>query len=464
MIHKIITMAYFRTLILVCLLPGKLLYGQIHSNTPQDPTFKPLIGGAGSVYTPQYQSPSPQVRMGATANTIRNRQANRVTDTQRPLPERKDITQLMQQIQQDVGNNKQYAPNPERTKAFYPALEHLKKMLNGDIPMSIADAYFTIENAFGYAYLTRPQYDSIIDRSIVFIKTWMRQNGLSLKDNNMVHYAIKKFMSEPLTIQTKQTSDDNLSGSKPITHHPFRYDYDDYQAFNDPRNTFATKCLATGFGQCASMPIVYLILAERLGVKAYLTFTPQHSFIKHPDNSGYIINYEPTSGWEMSDNWYIDDFHISGQAVKSGLYLDTLNTEQVIATCVLDLAVLYTRVDLTGKEDLILDCLKTSAPYFPKKNNLQLLVLYSVHLKTMLRETMKQYGITNYDNLNKVPKAKDLYKRYLHNEAYIKKLGYEDMPAGLYEAMLEMHDQRGDNQKDNHINGKQKRNLFITSE
>ena len=458
-------MAMMRGLTLLLLLLPTVGFGQNSPNMPQYPTFQPLVGGATQTHTPQYQSPTPQVQLGATAQSIQNRQMNQAM-YQTTVRKQKEMVALMQDLQKNARNynTRQYQPNPQRTKDFYPALDYLQKMLNGAVPMSVADAYYSIEKAFGNVYLTKEQYDSTIDQSVSFIKTWMQQNGLSLSDNNMVHYAIKKFMSEPLVIQRQSILKDNQADLQPIKHEPFQYDYDDYQANNDLRNTFVTKCFATGFGQCASMPLVYLILAEKLGVKAYLSLAPQHSFIKHPDNKGYIINYEPTSGWEISDSWYIDNMHISAQAVKTGIYLDTLNTQQVIAMCAFDLATLYARVDLTGKEDLILDCLKAGIPSFPKDNNLQALFLYSMHLKTTLREMMKKYNIVDLDDIYKFPEAKAVYTEYLGTEAYITKLGYEDMPAGMYEAMLEEHKVKGDTQQKLNVNGKKKRNLFTTTE
>mgnify|MGYP000211944010 CR=1 FL=1 len=456
-----------RGLTFILLLATAPSFGQNYPATPQYSTFQPLVGGSNTTRSnaPQYQSPVPQVQVGATASDIRNNQANRAM-YQTATQKQKEVAELMQQIQRDAANTsrRRYAPNPERTNDFHPALAYLQKMLKGDIPLSVADAYFAVEHAFGNPYLTKQQFDSLISQSADFIKTWMQQNGLSLQDNNMVHYAIKKFMAEPLTIQKTQSSNENNLQASTITHEPFRYDYKDYQAYDDHRNMFVTKCLATGFGQCASMPIVYLILAEKLGVKAYLSFAPQHSFIKHPDNSGYIINYEPTSGWEISDSWYRDNMHISAQAVKTGIYLDTLNSKQVVANCAFDLAVQYIRVDLTGNEEFILDCLHTGIPHFPENNNLQSLFIYSTHLKTVLREMMRKYKITNFEDLYKIPEAKAIYTEYIGNEAYITKLGYEDMPAGMYEAMLQEHEFKNNVQQELSVNGKEKRNLFIKPE
>jgi len=70
-----------------------------------------------------------------------------------------------------------------------------------------------------------------------------------------------------------------------------------------------------------------------------LSFAPQPSFVKYPNAEGQVTNYEATSNCQISDQWYQDNMFISKQAIKSGIYLDTFNQKQVLADCILDLAV-----------------------------------------------------------------------------------------------------------------------------
>ena len=414
----------------------------------------------------QFALPTNQVALGATSQDVIN-DINRQAINETVAQKQQEVAQLLCETQADqykrMATRTPYNPaeNAEVIKGFAPALSHLRDMLQGKAVLSVADAYYTIESAYGTPYLTRQQYYDIIDHSIAFIKTWMQQNGLDLKDNDMVQYAIQKFMSTPLTI-TKTDERDKAMKYNTVTHQPFSYDYEDYQYLKDYRNSFLTKCLATGSGQCNSMPAVYLVLAEGLGVNAYLSFAPNHSFIKHPDNTGYILNYEPTSNWEISDKWYEDNLFISQEAVRSGAYLDTLNSKQIVANCIFDLAVEFTRVDRSLNDDFVIACLTTGISYFPNNNNLESLFIYSMHLKTMLREEMRKHGISSIADIAKVPEANALYKEYLGNEAYITKLGYQDAPAGLYEEMMKESEFKGFMQKDLKINGKEKRNLFIT--
>ncbi len=437
----------------------------VNVSTPQPSSFpqqnRPVV-------TPQY--PNAPVKMGGTAADI-------ITSTNNPqsLAINTAVAQKQQEVQLLISNiqaeqkhfgGKELAaynrptPNPERTKDFPAALKHLEDMLTGRTKLSVADAYYTVEAAYGNPYLTRQQYNDNIKESVAFIKTWMVENKLNPKDNYMVQYAIRKFMSETLTIYNGKNKRDHGAAIDMVSHNPYHYDYNDYAGEKDYRNLFLTKCLATGFGQCASMPIVYLVLAEALGVKAYLSFAPQHGFVKYPDNDGNIINYEPTSNWEITDKWYKDNMFISSDAVANGIYLDTLNSKQVVANCAFDLAIEYIKVDLTGNEDMILNCLKVGTRYFPKNNNLQSLFIYSMHLKTMLREEMRKNNITSLDDIERVPSAKKYYQEYLATEAYIAKLGYQDMPAGMYEEMLNQQEFKGKIQKEYNVSGKDKRNLF----
>lgn len=433
--------------------------------TPQFPTHQPIYGSAPATNIPatQYQQPN-QVKMGATAQDI-NRSASPNALQPTGNSKQQEIQEIIKEINENSRRYQQIdqqraVASTAHIKGFEDALKRLNDMLSGKVRLSVADAYYTIENAFGNTYLTREEYNNIIKESVGFIKAWMVENKLNPGDNYMVHYAIQKFMSEPLTINKVIKGKDNATIIEPITHQPFHYDYNDYDGYKDYRNLFLTKCLATGFGQCASMPAAYLVLAEGLGVKAYLSFAPQHSFIKYPDNSGYINNYEPTSNWEISDKWYKDNMFISAKAVESGIYLDTLNYRQIVANCIFDLATYYIIVDRTGREDFIINCLRSGTPHFPKNNNLPSLFVYGMHLKTMLRESMRKYGITNIDDITKAPEAKKLYDEYMGNEAYITKLGYQDIPAGMYEEMLNHQEFRGKIQKEYNISGKDKRSLF----
>ncbi len=359
-----------------------------------------------------------------------------------------NILNEVQQAEHDKRRNSNYYYSAEfttKTKLYTDALRKLNDMLSGRSKLSIKEAYFTIEQAYGNSYLTRDEYDKAVTESSEFIKEWLRQNGYELKDNTALHYGIQQFMSDTLSIKVPLKDDAAKTYTK--VHFPFSYDYKDFKGEMDYRNYFSTKCLATGYGQCNSLPAVYNILAESLGAKSYLSLAPNHSFIKYPDNKGNIHGYEPTSNWQISDRWYEEHLFISAEAKRNRIYLDTLNYEQIVANCMLDLAVGY--MDKFGVADgeFIRECAQTAFPYFPGGKNVQVYMLYSSVLARQLERVMYASNITTLEGIKQVPEAMQLYQALVLNEKMITQLGYQDIPSQLYEQLMQQQEFKGNEQK-----------------
>lgn len=360
--------------------------------------------------------------------------------------------------------NMNYYKSPEfasQTKSYTDALQNLKEQLEGKRKLSVSDAYFVMENAYGNSYLSKKEYDQTIKQSVDFIKKWLIQNGHSLKDNAALNMGIQKFMSDTLAIIL--ANPDNPNQAKKVTHLPFFYDYEDFKGEKDFRNYFLTKCLATGSGQCNSMPSVYSSLADGLGAKSYLTFAPHHSFIKYFDNNGKLHSYEPTSNWKITDKWYQDNMFISPKAKMSGIYLDTLNKKQIVANCIIDLALGYLQKHGAADGTFVKECINTAMQQFPKQNNIQAYFVYSNLLARQLERVLYENKITDLNDISKVPEAQQLYNALLQNEDTITKLGYQDQPDPLYDELMKQQEFKGKLQQEHNITGKQKRNLFIKS-
>lgn len=351
-----------------------------------------------------------------------------------------------------------------KQQAFQNAFQKLDAMLSGKQKASIADAYYYVESTVDNNYFPSYQsYKALIKKSVDFIKVWMKQNGRNPSDREQVQTAIQKFMSEKLTTFITTGTIETGFKTNLVTHSPFFYDYNDYQAEKDHRNSFATKCWATGSGQCASMPIVYLCLAQSLGVKTYLTLAPYHSFIKYPDNSGKLQNYEPTSNWKITDTWYQQNMFISSKAKATGIFLDTLNTKQIIADCMVNLAVQYMRTLHDPDDSFVLNCLYRANDFFPKKNYLQTYFALSEYYANKLMLVLKRNN-ADKSQIAQIPEALALFRQMVANEDYIKALGYEEMPKGMYDEMMNEQAMKGKIQIFKGIEGKQKRNLFTESQ
>jgi hypothetical protein len=345
--------------------------------------------------------------------------------------------------------------------SFEKALQQLKTLNASTTNPSLADAFYITENAFGTPYLTKSEYEKVLNKSAAFIKQWMLQNNYDKNDNEAKHLAIQKFMSEKLTIGETISSKDNGVTIRTSQHLPFFYDYNDYQGTQDHRNYFITKCLATGAGQCNSLPLLYLVLAEKINAKTYLSIAPQHSFIMYPKNNGEIENYEATSNWHINNLWYQENLNITPEAIASGIYLDTLSKNKIVANCMLELAFQYIKKMPIDDGEFLQKCLRESYSYFPQHNNIQAYFIYSEYLKGLLQLALAKKGITDIYKAQNDKYITDIQKEYQKNEAYIKQLGYKDMPPAMYEELLRQHQLKSNVQAQKKISGKQRRNLFI---
>lgn len=112
---------------------------------------------------------------------------------------------------------------------------------------------------------------------------------------------------------------------------PFAYDMSDPLG-RRMRNKLLHNYLATRLGQCVSMPVLYIVLAERLGLNVALASAPEHVFVRYSDANGRSINLETTSGAHPTrDDWYRENFPISDRAVETGLFLRSLTRREAVA-------------------------------------------------------------------------------------------------------------------------------------
>ena len=84
---------------------------------------------------------------------------------------------------------------------------------------------------------------------------------------------------------------------------PFAYDMSDPLGRHLP-NALLHNYLADRLRQRVSMPILFLIIGERLGLNLALACAPHHLFIRYTAPGGRAINIEPTSGARPArDEW-----------------------------------------------------------------------------------------------------------------------------------------------------------------
>lgn len=341
------------------------------------------------------------------------------------------------------------------------AFNYLKDMIEGKMPLSLADAYYIAEEAYGNLHLNYDEYKRQIQQSATFIKQWMLENKLDKKNPEHIHLAIQKFMGDTLYLQNKNP--DMVGGlSMPTVHVPFFYDYIDYQAEKDLRNYFLTKTLATGTGQCHTLPNVYVVLAEAMGVEAHISFVHQHSFIKYRNNNGTIQNYEPTVDWHMSDNDYTEDLPVMSEAIANKIYLHPLSKKQNVASIMIDLVYSFYRKHWTADGNFMNQCLDYAMQYFHNnEGHREGLLLKNIVLASQLEHTFRKHGISDLKDIDAVPEAQQAYLAYRKSADRIRALGIQHYPDVVYNEMLEKHDTRGKLQTAKGIDTKSKKSLFL---
>jgi len=112
---------------------------------------------------------------------------------------------------------------------------------------------------------------------------------------------------------------------------PFAYDHADPLGRN-VRNKLIATYLRTRRGNCVSMPILVLLVGERMGLNLALSTAPLHIFLRYTEENGREINLEATSGaLPARTEWIRRNAPMSDRAIASGLYLRTLSRREAVA-------------------------------------------------------------------------------------------------------------------------------------
>jgi hypothetical protein len=330
----------------------------------------------------------------------------------------------------------------------------LTNMLENKTSLSIKDAYYCAEYAYGNLHLTFEEYNNTISKNTHFIRQWLKEQGYDLKNPEALHYGIQKFISDTLYI--------TINGKRE-GHLPYYYDYIDVLSEKDRKNYFVTKTIATGSGQCHTFPVLYMILAESLGVEAFIAYNPQHSFIRFKNNKGTLINYETTVDYFLPDAFYLETLPVMADAYRNKLYINNLSRKQIVASIVFDLAVNFIEEHWLSDKSFIKECITLATPYF---ENPDYMGTSSFYLKKRLyadelNSLIKQKGIKNIREIEAHPEVLEVYTRYYNYMENVRRLGVQDFPKSEYLRMLEYYDHKSKIQVAKQLQAKTKKSLFI---
>jgi regulator of sirC expression with transglutaminase-like and TPR domain len=110
----------------------------------------------------------------------------------------------------------------------------------------------------------------------------------------------------------------------------FQYDLEDPFGKNI-RNKLLPTYLETRKGNCVSMPSLFVILGQGVGIDLTLSTAPHHVFVKYRGDDGIFYNFEATSGGGILDSSLRRDFPMTDQAVANGIYMKVLSKRESVA-------------------------------------------------------------------------------------------------------------------------------------
>ncbi len=118
----------------------------------------------------------------------------------------------------------------------------------------------------------------------------------------------------------------------------FSYDDDDLEVAK-LKNNFINGYIASKKGSCITMPLLYIIMGQKIGFPIYPVRSAKHFFARYiPEKpiKHFRENIEATNGGGfISDEQYKEDILIPERAIKNGVYLRTLTKKQYIASLLL---------------------------------------------------------------------------------------------------------------------------------
>ncbi|WON94365.1 hypothetical protein [Sphingobacterium sp. UGAL515B_05] len=397
------------------------IYGQI-PNLPQRPSVSNLYSipaGLNNQPTPRPASPN----INANSNLYKKKTTHQ--DDQEAI--NKEVERQMALIREEA-DAKRYnlssLSEKEGTDSYYRAYDNLLK-LDPD-GYTLADAVFIVENAYNNNDRNfQSAYQQQIQKATSIIRQDIKNSGIDESDNVAKNLSIFKYFAQ----DTKQNGK--------VVHKAVKYDFDDYMGAKDYSKMFVSKLMKTNSGQCHSMPLLYLILAEQIGAEAFLVMSPNHSYIRFKDNDGEVLSVELTNGMFSANSFVLNSGYIKAEALKNKLYMQNLTKKDVLSQTYVDLASGY--IHKFGYDEFVAKVLGKALELNPNNINATLWKSNTDQMRFM--QACSRLGIDpeNKEQLQKIRSYPPLEDQFLGIKAgfdYIDQSGFAQMPAEQYEQWL----------------------------
>ncbi len=291
---------------------------------------------------------------------------------------------------------------------------------------SVKDVNFDIENAYFDNKIDKAEFDKTIKQTGEFLIAKMKELNYDLNSNPAKNYILFQFFSETLQLNSFKQK-----------HFPIKYDFEDYRGDKDWSKMFVTKLLKTGKGQCHSMPLLYLTLAEEIGAEAYLSICPNHSYIKFQDEKEKWYNVELTNGMFTASSFILNSGYIKAEAMQNNIYMQNFSKKELLSQFYTDLAMGY--IHKFGYDEFVETVIQKALDLYP--NNINANMVLSNFNTVRFEYAMKKLGInpTKKEELQKIreyPETVQWLKATNGQYQKIDDLGFQQMPSDAYENWL----------------------------
>ena len=302
----------------------------------------------------------------------------------------------------------------QENRFYDEAFVTIDNMLHDKQKYSFKTAVLSVENAYYQGKLDTLEVGRKIKFMANFCKTILRNRDLTYnevdKETVSKYAAIFSVICEETPILIDQDT---------IRYKPFSYDFEDVFGHKDLTNLFVSKLVTTQKGNCNSLPYLYKILAEEIGVEANLALAPNHMYIKHNIKSIGWYNTELTSGIFPQDAWLMASGFIHLNAIENGVYMKALDNRESLGLCLVDLANAYKRSFPENDGSFALKCAESALQISPN-----LITALLLRAETHKEQYLKM--------VKSDTKAKELLSSLNKEYNYIHKIGYRNMPEGMY--------------------------------
>ncbi len=292
---------------------------------------------------------------------------------------------------------------------------------------SITKAIYLSEAAFYNTPYPFSEFEKYIKQRADLVYQILTRENLNNQNNTALNYGIQKLFSNNNLYLNNKTHNSYVIEK-------LYYDFEDYAGDKNWEKTFVTKMLQTGSGQCHSMPLLYLCIAEQLNAKAYLSLAPNHSFVQFFDNNGKAYNFETTNGHLVSTAWLMQSTYANSVALKNRTFLDTLSSRKLYAQCLTDLIMNYLK-KLNGYDNfsnvMIQKVLSIDS------TNVTALILLNNYQRLKVIAIAEQLGNPPLTEFERYPDLNMAYQQQKKLDAQIRRTGYQEMPKEAYEKWLQ---------------------------